>query len=59
MKQGDYNNAIEYFKKYTNDDKVLAPLALGLIGDCYLELGDQQNAVSYYEKATKKRAKAK
>ena len=29
-------------------------MSLGLIGDCYLQLGDQQNAVSYYEKATKK-----
>ena len=56
LKQGDYNNAIEYLKKYTNDDKVFGPLALGLIGDCYLELGDQQNAVSYYEKAAKKNA---
>ena len=56
MKQGDYNNAIEYLKKYTNDDQVLAPLSLGLIGDCYLELGDQQNAVSYYERAAKKNA---
>ncbi len=56
LKQGDYNNAIEYLKKYTNDDKVLSPLALGLIADCYLELGDQQNAVAYYEKAAKKNA---
>ena len=54
LKQGDYNNAITYFKKYTNDDKIFAPMALGLIGDCYLQLGDQQNAVSYYEKAVKK-----
>ena len=54
LKQGDYNNAIEYLKKYKNDDQVFAPLALGLIGDCYLELGDQQNAAAYYEKATKK-----
>ena len=43
-------------KKYTNDDKILAPSALGLIGDSYLQLGDQQNAVSYYEKAAKKNA---
>ena len=34
LKQGDYNNAIEYLKKYKNDDQVFAPLALGLIGDC-------------------------
>ena len=54
LKQGNYTEAIEYLKKYTNDDKVLAPMALGLIGDCYMLLGDQQNAVSYYEKSIKK-----
>ena len=54
MKQGNYEKAIEYFKKYTNDDKVLSAMALGLTGDCYLQLGDQQNAVNYYEKASKK-----
>ncbi len=54
VKQGDYTKAIEYLKKYTNNDKVLAPMSLGLIGDCYLQLGDQQNAVSYYEKSVKK-----
>ena len=47
LNQGDYKTAIEYLKKYTNDDKILAPMSLGLIGDCYLQLGDQQNAVSY------------
>ena len=56
LKQGNYQSAIEYLKKYNNDDQVFAPLALGLIGDCYLELGDQQNAVSYYEKAATKKA---
>ena len=45
LKQGDYNNAIEYLKKYTNDDKVLAAMALGLIGDCYLELGPTERRV--------------
>ena len=54
LKQGNYNQAIEYLKKYTNDDKILSAMALGLIGDCYLELGDQQNAIAYYDKATKK-----
>ncbi len=56
LKQGDYQNAIEYLKKYNNNDQVFAPLALGLIADCYLELGDQQSAVSYYEKAANKNA---
>ena len=54
LKQGNYTEAIEYLKKYNNNDKVLAPMALGLIGDCYLQLGDQQNAVSYYEKSVNK-----
>jgi tetratricopeptide (TPR) repeat protein len=54
MKQGNYNDAIEYLKKYTNNDKVLAPLALGAIGDCYMELGDNQNAATYYDKAANK-----
>ena len=45
LKQGNYNQAIEYLKKYTNDDKILSGLALSL---------DQQNAVAYYEKACKK-----
>ncbi|MBR1512950.1 MAG: tetratricopeptide repeat protein [Bacteroidales bacterium] len=54
LKQGNYDEAIEYLKKYTNDDQVFAALALGLIGDCYLEKGDQQSAVNYYEKACKK-----
>ena len=54
LKQGDYNNAIEDLKKYTNDDQVFAPMSLGLSGDCYVQLGDNQNAVIYYDKATKK-----
>lgn len=54
MKQGNYNDAINYLKKYTNNDKVLAPLALGAIGDCYMELGDNQNAATYYDKAANK-----
>ncbi len=56
MKQGDYQDAIEYLKKYTNNDQVLAPLALGTIGDCYMELDDLQAAASYYGKAAAKNA---
>ena len=54
MKQGNYNDAINYLKKYTNDDQILSAMALGAIGDCYMELGDKQNAVSYYGKAAQK-----
>ena len=54
MKMGNYNDAIEHLKKYSGNDQILAPMALGAIGDCYMELGDNQNAVSYYGKAARK-----
>ena len=54
MKQGNYQDAIEYLKKYTNNDQVLAPLALGAIGDCYMELDDLHSAAQYYGKAARK-----
>lgn len=54
LKQGNYKEAIEYLKKYNTNDQVLAPMALGAIGDCYMELEDLQNAASYYGKAAAK-----
>lgn len=54
MKLGKYNEAIDYLKKYTGNDEILAPMALGAIGDCYMELDDMNQAVAYYEKAINK-----
>ena len=54
MKMGNYEDAIEHLKKYTSDDQILAPMALGAIGDCYMELGDNQNAATFYGKAAQK-----
>ena len=54
MKLGKFEEAIDYLKKYTNNDEILAPMALGAIGDCYMELDDTNNAASYYEKAANK-----
>jgi len=54
MKQGDYNSAIDYLKKYSNNDQILSAMALGAIGDCYMELGDNTNAANYYGKAANK-----
>lgn len=54
MKQGNYEEAINYLKKYDNNDQVLSALALGAIGDCYMELDNLQNAASYYGKAAAK-----
>ena len=54
MKLGKYEEAIDYLKKFNSKDEILAPMALGAIGDCYMELDDMNNAASYYEKAAAK-----
>lgn len=56
MKQGNYNEALNYLKKYNNKDQVLGAMALGAMGDCYMELNDLQNAAAYYGKAAAKNA---
>ena len=54
MKLGQYEDAIEYLKKFNGKDDILAPMALGAIGDCYMELDNLNEAVAYYEKAVNK-----
>ncbi len=54
MKLGKYQEAIDYLKKFNGKDEILAPMALGAIGDCYMELDDMNNAVAYYDKAANK-----
>ena len=54
MKLGKYEEAIEYLKKFNGKDDILAPMALGAIGDCYMELDDMNTAASYYDKAANK-----
>ncbi|HPE33800.1 MAG TPA: tetratricopeptide repeat protein [Bacteroidales bacterium] len=51
MKKGDYENAIDHLKKYKSKDDILRPMALGAIGDAYVELGNNNKAISYYLKA--------
>lgn len=48
---GDLDNAIKYLKEYSLVDKMLAPVALGAIGDCYVEKGDAATGLTYYSKA--------
>ena len=54
MKLGQYEEAISYLNKFNGKDEILAPMALGAIGDCYMELDNLQSAASYYEKAANK-----
>jgi tetratricopeptide (TPR) repeat protein len=51
LHKGEFENAIEYLKKYKGRDDIIGPMAKGGIGDAYLELNNQDKAVSYYMNA--------
>lgn len=48
LKLGEYELAIDYLEDFDGTDEVAAPLALGAIGDAYMELNDMDRAVRYY-----------
>jgi len=51
MKEGKFEDAIARLEKFSGDDDVLQPRAYTLIGDSYLELGKNDDAIKYYKKA--------
>ncbi len=48
LKKGEFEDAIDYLEDYSIDDRVIAPMATGAIGDAYLELKEYDKAVSHY-----------
>ncbi len=54
LKKGEFNDAIKYLKKFKSKDQIVAPMAIGAIGDAYMELGDKQKAADYYLEAANK-----
>ena len=54
MQLGKYEEAIDYLSDFKSSDKVLAPMALGAIGDSYMELGKVDKAATYYLEAADK-----
>ncbi|MFZ4784139.1 MAG: tetratricopeptide repeat protein [Flavobacteriales bacterium] len=51
---GEFEKAIEHFKKADFDDEAIGVIALGNIGDCYVQLGNMEEAASYLTKAAKR-----
>ncbi|MGB0982323.1 MAG: tetratricopeptide repeat protein [Winogradskyella sp.] len=47
----DYKNAVTHLSDFSSDDKMLSPIAKGGIGDAFVQLGQQEDALGYYEKA--------
>ncbi|MFP4061052.1 MAG: tetratricopeptide repeat protein [Bacteroidota bacterium] len=50
----NYEEAIEHLEDFSSNDIMIAPIALGAIGDAYVELGDPGKAAGYYKKAAEK-----
>lgn len=46
-----YKEAIDYLDGFSSDDAIIGPLAKGGIGDAFVQLGQEDKALGYYEAA--------
>ncbi|MFZ4582391.1 MAG: tetratricopeptide repeat protein [Paludibacter sp.] len=53
-KLGQYENAIKYLSQFEGDDNYFTTSIIGLIGDAYVEMGKNEDAVDYFIKAADK-----
>jgi len=51
LRTGKFEEAIEYLEKYNGKDEMIAPVAIGAIGDANMELNKVDEAVNFYLKA--------
>jgi len=58
LRLGQYEDAIDHLGNFSSNDQVLAPMALGAIGDAYMELGETGKAAGYYVDAANKKDNA-
>lgn len=49
--KGDFQKALEKFQSFSTSDETLNSITQGAIGDCYVELGKDDDALSQFEKA--------
>lgn len=52
----DYKNAIEHLDNFSGDDYILNALAKGGVADAFAQLGENENALEYYNKAAAEQA---
>ena len=52
-KKKDYKQALEYVKKYDQKETVVGAASLALEGDCYVNLGQLDDALAAFKKAVK------
>jgi tetratricopeptide (TPR) repeat protein len=51
LKLGEYEDAIEYLGKFRKSDEVLGATATAAIGDAYIEMGEIDKGIGYYNDA--------
>lgn len=54
LRTGKFDQAIGYLEKYDGKDETIAPIAIGAIGDCHMELNHVDEAIKFYLKAADK-----
>lgn len=52
-RMGDNEKALEHLKKYKGGDLLVTPAITGAIGDVYMNMGNNDEAINYYLKAAK------
>ena len=55
LQLGEFENAIEYLNKFSSDDEILMTLSISAIADANMELGEIDDAISYYKKASERK----
>jgi len=51
---GQYDDAIANLKSFKGDDLMLSVIAVGAVGDAYMQMEDKETAVKYYLEAAQK-----
>ena len=51
LNMGEFDNAIKYLGEYKGKDEIVKPLAMGAMGDAYLEIDNAAEAAKCYERA--------
>ncbi len=51
LKQGDFDQAIDYLNDFKKKDQIVGPMAFGALADAYLEMDQPEEAAKYYMEA--------
>lgn len=54
LNKGEFEKAAENLTKYSGNDPIIAPEALGAAGDAYVEMKNYDEAIVFYKKAAAK-----